>query len=136
MESTPRSRPRNPETSLPSSAPGRTGEEMDALRRFVESCRIEFRRIQSLRGGRRMTSEEITAQFPVLTDDQMAVVVRRGTRQVTTSGEVLYHAGDRGYDFIVIEAGEVDVVLPAMPNTPETLIATWGRVVSSGNSTC
>jgi thioredoxin reductase (NADPH) len=73
-----------------------------------------------------MTSEGITARFPVLTDEQMNVVVRRGTRQATRSGEVLYQAGDRGYDFIVVETGEVDVVLPAMPDTPETLIATWG----------
>ena len=73
-----------------------------------------------------MTSEGISALLPSLTDEQLAVVVRRGTRHVTTSGEVLYQAGDRGYDFIVIETGEVDVVLPAMPDTPETLIATWG----------
>src|SRR5512144_2122048 len=61
----------------------------------------------------------IPAQFPVLTDEQVASVARRGTRHVTTAGEVLYAAGDRGYDFIVIEAGEVDA--------PETLIAMWGR---------
>jgi thioredoxin reductase (NADPH) len=68
----------------------------------------------------------ITAEFPVLTDEQVASVGRRGTRHHTTAGEVLYAAGDRGYDFIVIEAGEVDVLRPAMPNAPEALIATWG----------
>jgi len=68
----------------------------------------------------------ITAQFPVLTDEQVASVARRGTRHHTTAGEVLYAAGDRSYDFIVIEAGEVDVLRPAMPNAPEALIATWG----------
>ena len=68
----------------------------------------------------------ITEQFPVLTDEQVASVARRGTRHHTTAGEVLYAAGDRGYDFIVIEAGEVDVLRPAMPNAPEALIATWG----------
>jgi thioredoxin reductase (NADPH) len=73
-----------------------------------------------------MTVEGFTEQFPLLTDEQMAVVARRGTRHVTTQGEVLYQAGDRGYDFIIIEAGEVDVVLPAMPDAPETHIATWG----------
>jgi hypothetical protein len=39
---------------------------------------------------------------------------------------VLYAAGDRGYDFIVIAAGEIDVLRPAMPNAPEALIAIWG----------
>ena len=68
----------------------------------------------------------ITAQFPLLTDEQVASVARRGTRHVTTAGEVLYAAGDRGYGFMVIEAGDVDVVRPAMPDAPETLIATWG----------
>lgn len=68
----------------------------------------------------------ITAQFPLLTDAQVASLARRGTRHVTTAGEVLYAAGDRGYGFIVIEAGDVDVVRPAMPDAPETLIATWG----------
>jgi thioredoxin reductase (NADPH) len=68
----------------------------------------------------------ITAEFPVLTDEQVASLARRGTRHRTTPGEVLYAAGDRGYDFIVIEAGEVDVVRPVMPNAPEALIATWG----------
>jgi hypothetical protein len=38
---------------------------------------------------------------------------------------VLYAAGERGYDFIVIEATEVDVLRPAMPNAPKALIATW-----------
>ena len=68
----------------------------------------------------------ITAQFPVLTEEQLASVARRGTRHHTMAGEVLYAAGDRAYDFIVIEAGEVDVIRPAMPNAPEALIATWG----------
>jgi hypothetical protein len=31
---------------------------------------------------------------------------------------VLDAAGERGYDFIVIEAAEVDVPRPAMPNAP------------------
>jgi CRP-like cAMP-binding protein len=47
----------------------------------------------------------ITAEFPILTDEQVASVAQRGTRHHTTAGEVLYAAGDRGYDFIVIEAG-------------------------------
>jgi hypothetical protein len=68
----------------------------------------------------------ITAEFPVLTNEQVASVTRRGTRHHTTAGEVLYAASERGYDFIVIEAAEVDVLRPAMPNAPKALIATWG----------
>jgi len=58
----------------------------------------------------------ITAELPVLTDEQVASVARRGTRHHTTAGEVLDAAGERGYDFIVIEAAEVDVQRPAMTN--------------------
>src|SRR5512143_718813 len=80
----------------------------------------------SARGRLVTVGPGITAQFPLLTDEQVASLARRGTRHVTTAGEVLYAAGDRGYGFIVIEAGDVDVVRPAMPDAPETLIATWG----------
>ena len=68
----------------------------------------------------------MTADLPLLTGAQIAAVARRGTRHETNAGEMLYQAGDRGYDFIVIESGEVDVVRPAMPDAPEALIATWG----------
>ena len=61
-----------------------------------------------------------------LTERQLATIARRGSRHETSVGDVLYQAGDRGYDFIVIESGEVDVVRPEMPGAPETLIATWG----------
>jgi hypothetical protein len=55
---------------------------------------------------------------PLLTDEQVASLTRRGTHHHTTAGEVLDAAGERGYDVIVIEAGEVDVLRPAMPNAP------------------
>jgi thioredoxin reductase (NADPH) len=64
--------------------------------------------------------------FPLLSHEQIAAVGRRGTRQEAVVGDTLYSAGDRGYDFIVIEAGEVDVFRPEMPGAPEVLIATWG----------
>jgi thioredoxin reductase (NADPH) len=56
----------------------------------------------------------------------MAVLARHGTRHETTAGEVLYAAGDRGFDFIVVESGEVDLVLPAMPDAAESVIGSWG----------
>jgi thioredoxin reductase (NADPH) len=65
-------------------------------------------------------------QFSMLSEAQLAALARRGTRAVTTVGEVLYSAGDRDYDFVVVESGEVDVVRPAMPGDPEALIVTWG----------
>jgi thioredoxin reductase (NADPH) len=64
--------------------------------------------------------------FPPLTEQQMRVVARRASRQPVAAGDVLYRAGDRGYDFIVVEAGEVEVVRPAMPDAEEAVIARWG----------
>jgi hypothetical protein len=86
------------------------------------------------REGRQMNvGPGITAEFPVLTDEQVASVARPGTRHHTTAGEVLDAAGERGYDFIVIEAAEVDVLRPAMPNAPEALIATWAQIPGRGS---
>lgn len=72
-----------------------------------------------------MTSAD-RAPFATLTAQQLGELTRRGTRAETSAGEILYSAGDRDYDFVVVESGEVDVVRPAMPGDPETLIATWG----------
>jgi thioredoxin reductase (NADPH) len=73
-----------------------------------------------------MMSNLVGAELPPLTDAQVVSLARRGTRHETNAGDVLYSAGDRGFDFVVIESGEVDVVRPAMPDAPEVLIATWG----------
>jgi thioredoxin reductase (NADPH) len=79
---------------------------------------------------------EVAPQFLRLTDEQLVAVARRGTRHGTAAGEVLYRAGDRSFDFIVIEDGEVDAVRPAMPDAPEALIATWGPGQFLGELTC
>jgi thioredoxin reductase (NADPH) len=75
-----------------------------------------------------MTSNEIasTDAFPQLTPSQMAVVRRYAVTAPIEAGDVLYRAGDRGYDFVVIASGQVDVVRPAMPDSPESLIGHWG----------
>jgi len=67
-----------------------------------------------------------TGAFPPLAAEQIVSLARRGTRQLTRVGDVLYSAGDHGYDFVVIESGEVDVFRPEMPGAPEVLIVTWG----------
>jgi thioredoxin reductase (NADPH) len=61
-----------------------------------------------------------------LAPDLLAALARRGSRVETAAGEVLYAAGDRDYDFVVVESGEVDVLRPAMPGVSEELITTWG----------
>jgi thioredoxin reductase (NADPH) len=58
-----------------------------------------------------------------LTASQLATLARRGRLEPTAAGDVLYAAGDRDFDFVVIESGEIDVIRPAMPGEAEVLIA-------------
>jgi len=48
--------------------------------------------------------------YPELTDEQLEVFTRVGTRRAVTAGDVLFSAGDRGYDLVVIVSGRVAVV--------------------------
>jgi thioredoxin reductase (NADPH) len=68
----------------------------------------------------------VSAPRPTLTSVQLATLERRGRREQTAAGDVLYEAGEQDFDFIVVESGEVDVIRPAMPGEPESLIVTWG----------
>jgi thioredoxin reductase (NADPH) len=67
-----------------------------------------------------------TAPRATLTAEEVASIARRGRREETIVDQVLYAAGDRDFDFIVVEAGEVDVIRPPLPGEPEELITTWG----------
>jgi thioredoxin reductase (NADPH) len=73
-----------------------------------------------------VTAGDPTVFSAALSAEQIATLSLRGRRVDTEAGEVLYSAGDRDFDFVVVEAGEVDVVRPAMPGSPEALITTWG----------
>jgi thioredoxin reductase (NADPH) len=48
--------------------------------------------------------------FTTLTDDQIALLNAEGEIRRTSTGEVLFREGDRGYDFIVILAGQITIV--------------------------
>ena len=45
-----------------------------------------------------------------LSDEQLELLGKRGAAEETHRGQVLFHEGDRSYDFIVILAGTVNVV--------------------------
>ena len=49
--------------------------------------------------------------FPTLTDADMAVMDKLGTRRPMAAGEYLYREGDATYDFIVVVSGSVDMVV-------------------------
>ena len=60
------------------------------------------------------TDEVIAAErrgaYPELTDEQLEVFTRVGTRRTVVPGDVLFRAGDHGYDLVVIISGRVAVV--------------------------
>src|SRR5437764_30002 len=67
-----------------------------------------------------------TRQWALSRTAPLAALRQGGLRKVVQSGDVVYQAGDRDYDFVVIESAEVDVVRPALPGAAEAHIARWG----------
>ena len=49
--------------------------------------------------------------FPTLTDADLAVMDKLGTRRPMAAGEYLYREGDATYDFIVVVSGAIDMVV-------------------------
>ena len=51
-----------------------------------------------------------TAAFPKLTDDQLSQLCQLAERRQLTSGDALFRAGDKDFDFFAILDGEVEIV--------------------------
>ena len=66
------------------------------------------------------------AVSPELTDAQWDRLLRYGEPVDVTTGDVLFRSGDRWYDLILVESGEVEVVRDALPWVDESVIATVG----------
>jgi NhaA family Na+:H+ antiporter len=49
--------------------------------------------------------------FPELNDAELAAMAPLGVRRVVSAGEYLYREGDAGYDFHVVLAGAVEIVV-------------------------
>ncbi len=58
----------------------------------------------------RLSDDVRSAAFPILTDGQIAVLGRRGTRRKVGEGDILFKEGDRAYDFFVLLSGEAEIV--------------------------
>src|ERR1700722_15542273 len=56
-----------------------------------------------------MADDEVA--FPTLTDADMAVMDKLGTRRPMAAGDYLYREGDPTYDFMVVVSGAVDMVV-------------------------
>src|ERR1700691_3204052 len=69
---------------------------------------------------------EIPGGYPDLTASQLDLIRERSTETVVDPGASLGDAGDVGYDFILVEAGDVEVVRFAAFGLPEQVMAIFG----------
>src|ERR1700721_3055040 len=65
-------------------------------------------------------------RYPDLTASQLDLIRARSTETVVDPGAFLGNAGDVDYDFILVEAGDVEVVRFAAFGLPEQVIAIFG----------
>jgi NhaA family Na+:H+ antiporter len=72
--------------------------------------------------------------FPRLDDEQRARLRMVGDLRAVRPGEVLFRAGDAGYDFFAVESGTVAIVQGY--GSENRVIAVTGRIASSARSTC
>ena len=68
--------------------------------------------------------------FPTLSPEQMARLIRRGRRRLTTQGEVLSEPGERILTAFLVVTGRLQIVLPN--ELAEMLIVTYGPGQFSG----
>ncbi|MCS5719719.1 FAD-dependent oxidoreductase [Herbiconiux sp. CPCC 205763] len=74
-----------------------------------------------------MESSRLDAQqLPPLTDAQWARLLAYGTEHDVAAGDYLFRSGDRDYDLILVESGEVEVVRDPLGWVDESVIARMG----------
>ncbi len=64
--------------------------------------------------------------FPVLDERQLARLRAHGESVDVAAGEVLFRAGDRSYDFVLVETAAVDIVREATLDLPEAVVGQHG----------
>ena len=63
---------------------------------------------------------------PRLQPDQLARLAQYGVPQEVRYRDVVFRPGDANYDLIVIDAGRIEIVSPAIDDEPEAVVATYG----------
>ncbi len=69
---------------------------------------------------------------PTLTDEQWERLVAAGTPEDVAVGDYVFRTGEPGYDLIVIESGEVEIVRDALRWVDEAVITTMGPRTFAG----
>lgn len=65
-------------------------------------------------------------QAPTLTDEQWARLCAFGTAEEVAAGDYLFRSGDPGYDLILVESGDLEVVRDSLWWIDEAIIAHMG----------
>src|SRR6202051_1920999 len=73
-----------------------------------------------------VATPEIPGGFPDLTASQLDLIRERSTETVVDPGAFLAYAGDVDWDFMLVEAGDLEVVRLAAFGLPEQVIAIFG----------
>src|ERR1700689_2274035 len=73
-----------------------------------------------------VATPEIPGGYPDLTASQLDLIRERSTETVVDPGASLGNAGDVDYDFMLVEAGDLEVVRFAAFGLPEQVIAIFG----------
>ncbi len=64
--------------------------------------------------------------YPVLDDDQWSRLLAYGTGAQVDAGTLLFRAGDRLYDMVLVDSGSVDIIRDATADAPEAIVASHG----------
>src|ERR1700684_4016886 len=73
-----------------------------------------------------VATPEIPGGYPARTASQLDLIRERSTETVVDPGASLAHAGDVDFDFMLVEAGDVEVVRFAAFGLPEQIMAIFG----------
>src|SRR6202035_2087707 len=89
-----------------------------------ETTPVSVERANSERAA--VATPEIPGGYPDLTASQLDLIRERSTETVVDPGAFLAHAGDVDYDFMLVEAGDLEVVRLAALGLPEAVLAILG----------
>jgi hypothetical protein len=83
-----------------------------------------------------VATPQIPGGYPDLTASQLDLIRERSTETVVDPGASLGNAGDVDYDFMLVEAGELEVVRLAAYGLPEQVKRSSGQARSWASWTC
>ena len=79
-----------------------------------------------------LDSEIQREAFPILTDEQIALLRPFGEVRPTQAGDVLFEVGDATYPLVVVLSGETAIIDRSDGSGLEKMVSMWVASVSTG----